>query len=195
MGEGRTHTVTAANFSETGTEIEVAMLLDGDETTEPEVVPVAGRSVATVDVGALVPVGSPYAVEVRVTGNAPVVVEELMTSGSEGGAALDFGIPGPARLWAFTGAGETGESTAADAVLSVFNPGRAPVTVRLVAGDLDPSRSAAEEVDPGERISFSLSELDIDPDQVLVVESDGAVFTERVLLTATGLSLAPGIRG
>jgi hypothetical protein len=200
-GADRTHTVTAANFSETDTEVEVAVLLDDNETIEPEVVAVAGRSVVTVDVAALVPVGSLYAVEVRALGNAPVVVEELLTSvmESEGGAALDFGIPGPARRWAFAGAGDTGESTAADTVLSVLNPGRDPVTVRLLAyvsGDLDPPGGASEQVvAPGERTSFALSELDIEPDQVLVVESDGAVFAQRVLLTETGRSLAPGIRG
>lgn len=201
MADGRTHTVSVANFTDTGTEVEVSMLLDGDQTVEPEVVAVAARSVASVDVGALVPVGTPYAVDVRVVGNAPVVVEELMTfvSATEGGAALEFGIPGAARRWAFAGAGATGESLAADGVLSVFNPGRAPVTVTLLAytsGDLDSPRSAPERaVDPGERTSFTLSELGIGPDQVLVVESDGAVFAERVLLTATGRSLAPGIRG
>lgn len=200
-GEGRAQTVTAANFSDVDTEVEVAMLLDDNETIEPEVVPVAGRSVVTVDVAALIPVGSLYAVEVRALGNAPVVVEELSTSvvESEGGAALESGIPAPARRWAFAGAGETGESTEADAVLSVFNPGRDPVTVRLLAytsGDLDPPRRAPEQaVAPGERTSFTLSELDIESDQVLVMEADGPVFAERVLVTETGRSLAPGIRG
>jgi hypothetical protein len=73
------------------------------------------------------------------------------------------------------------------------------VTVRLLAyvsGDLDPPGGASEQVvAPGERTSFALSELDVEPDQVLVVESDGAVFAQRVLLTETGRSLAPGIRG
>lgn len=201
MGEGRTHTVAVANFTDTGTEVEVSMLLDGDETVEPEVVPVAGRSVASVDVGTLVPVGTPYAVDVRVTGNAPVVAEELLTSvaASEGGAALEFGVPGPARRWAFAGAGETGDSTAADAVISVLNPSRDPVTVTLLAytsGDLDlPRRPPERAVDPGGRTSFNLAELGIGSDQVLVVQADGPVFAERLLLTATGRSLAPGIRG
>ena len=203
MTEGRTHTVALANFSETATEVEVAMLLDGDETLEPEIVPVGGRSVATLDVGALVPVGTGYAVDVRAIGNAPVVVEELVTSsvasGTEGGAALESGIPGPARRWAFAGTGETGESLAVNTILSVFNPGRDPVTVTLLAntsGDLDPPESVAEEtVEPRERISFRLTELEIEPDQVLAVESDGAVFAERLLATVTGRSLAPGIRG
>jgi hypothetical protein len=201
MSDGRTHTVTVANFSDTGSEVEVGMLLDGNETIEPEVVPVAEQSVATVDVGALVPVDTPYAVDVRVTGNAPVVVEELLTSVSstESGAALDFGSAGAARRWAFAGAGETGEASGADAVVSVFNPTRHPVTVTLLAstsGDSDSGRSAPErEVDPGERTSFTLSELDISTDQILVVESDGAVFAERLLLTETGRSLASGVRG
>jgi hypothetical protein len=203
MSDGQTHTVALANFSETGTEVEVAMLLDGDETLEPEVVPVGGRSVATVDVGALVPVGTPYAVDIRAIGNAPVVVEELMTgaatSGTEGGAALEFGVPGPARRWAFAGAGDDVLSSDADTVLSVFNPGRDPVTVTLLAytsGDVEPPGSRREErVAPGERISFSLTELGIEPDQVVMVESGGAVLAERLLVTATGRSLAPGVRG
>jgi len=201
MVEGRTHTVTVANFADDSTEVEVSMLLDSDQTIEPEVVPVPGRSVVNVDVGALVPVGSLYAVDVRATGNGPVVAEELVTSvvASEGGAALDVGIPAPARRWAFAGAGESDLATTTDAVLSVFNPGSDPVTVTLLAytsGDLDSPRSAPERaVDPHGRTSFTLSELGIGPEQVLVVESNGAVFAQRLLLTATGRSLASGIAG
>jgi hypothetical protein len=201
--DGRTHTVGVANFGDIGSEVEVATLLDGEQTVEPQVVSVPGRSVVNVDVGEVVPVGSEFAVEVRVTGNAPVVAEELIgassASGTEGGAALDVGAPDPAPRWAFAGVGEQGEAAAADTVLSVLNPGDGPVTVTLLAyasGDLNSPRSAPERaVDRGGRTVFTLSELGIDPDQVLVVESDGPVFVERLVVTATGRSLSGGIPG
>ena len=201
--DGRTHTVGVANFGDIGSEVEVATLLDGEQTVEPQVVSVPGRSVVNVDVGEVVPVGSEFAVEVRVTGNAPVVAEELIgassASGTEGGAALDVGAPirrrdGRSRAW-----GSWARPRRRTRCSRSLNPGDGPVTATLLAytsGDLNSPRRAPERaVDRGGRAVFTLSELGIDPDQVLVVESDGPVFVERLVVTATGRSLSGGIPG
>jgi hypothetical protein len=193
--EGRAQTVSVVNPSETSTEVEVSTVLDGDETVAPQTVPVPARTVASVEVGTGLDPGTEYAVDVRATGNAPVVAEELFTTvaPSESGAALDFGVTAPATRWAFSGI----PAADADAVISVLNPSGRPVTVTLLAyteGDVDSPRSAPERaLGAGERTSFTLSELGIAPDQVLLVESDGEVFAERLVLTATGRSLDPGV--
>jgi hypothetical protein len=192
--EGRTHTATVANFDERSTEVEVGTLLDGNDTLTPETVPVPGRSVVTVDVGALVPNDTEFAVEVRAIGAEPVVVEELTTSlaASEGGAALESGVRAPARRWVFAGL----DDADADALVSVLNPGRRRVGVELLTvDDLDaPDSSAADRsLDPGERTTFTLSELGIDPDDVLLVDATGNVVAERVLSTSTGRSVDTGI--
>ncbi len=195
--EGRVQTVSVVNVGTTSTEAEVSTVLDGDETQAPQTVPVPGRTVASVEVGAGLDPETAYAVDVRATGNAPVVAEELLTtvSPSESGVALQVGATAPASRWAFAGI----PAADADGVISVLNPSSRPVTVTLLAfteGDVDSPRSAPEQaLDAGERASFTLSELGIDPDQVLVVESDGAVFAERLVLTAAGRSLASGVPG
>jgi Family of unknown function (DUF5719) len=192
--EGRTHTATVANFDARGTEVEVGTLLDGNDTLTPETVPVPGRSVVTVDVGALVPNDTEFAVEVRTIGPEPVVVEELTTSlaVSEGGAALESGVRAPAPRWVFAGL----DDADADALISVLNPGRRRVGVKLLGiDDVDAPNSSAPDrsLDPGERTTFTLSELGIDPDDVLVVDAGGDVVAERVLLTSTGRSVDTGI--
>ncbi len=195
--EGRVQAVSVVNVGETSTEVEVSTVLDGDETVSPQTVPVPARTVANVEVGTGLDPGTEYAVDVRATGNAPVVAEELFTTvaPSESGVALDFGATAAARRWAFSGI----PSADADAVISVLNPSGRPVTVTLLAyieGDVESPRSAPERVlGAGERTSFTLSELGIDPDQVVLVESDGSVFAQRLVLTATGRSLDPGIPG
>jgi hypothetical protein len=195
--EGRTQAVSVVNPGTTSTEVEVSTILDGDTTVEPKTVPVPGRSVARVPVGDTVDPGTEYAIDVRATGNAPVVAEELFTTvtPSESGVALDFGSTAPARRWAFSGI----PAVDADAVVSVLNTSGRPVTVTLLAyteADLESPRSAPERaLDAGERTSFTLSELGIDPDQVLVVQADGDVFAQRLVLTDTGRSLDPGVPG
>ena len=197
MPSGSTHNVSVANYTENGSEAEVRVDVDDGPRVEPQTVPVPARSVTVVDVGGLVPVDSTYSVAVRVTGDEPVVVEELSTStaSSAGGLALGAGVREPAGRWAFAGA----PGLEADAVVSVVNPGPRPVTVSLTAlasDDTDAPESPPElELDGGERGSFDLGELEIGADLVLVVEADGPVFASRFLFTATGRSLDPGIPG
>jgi len=154
---GRTQSVSIANPGETSTEVEVSTALDGDETVEPQTVPVGARSVARVDVGAGLAPEAEYAVDIRATGNAPVVAEELFTTvaPSEGGVALDFGATAPASRWAFSGI----PAVDGDAVISVVNTNRGPVTVTLLAyteGDLESPRSAPERALRGDSRSPSV---------------------------------------
>jgi hypothetical protein len=197
MPSGSTHNVSVANFTDNGSEAQVRVDVDDGGRVEPQTVPVAARSVTVVDVGGLVPVDATYTVGVRVTGEEPVVVEELVTStaATAGGLALGAGVREPARRWAFAGAA----GLDGDAVVSVVNRGSRPVTVSLTAyasDDAEAPESPSElELDVGERGSFELGELDIGADLVLVVEADGPVFASRLLSAATGRSLDPGIPG
>jgi hypothetical protein len=122
-------------------------------------------------------------------------VEEVLTTtvAGEGGAAAEVGVPRPARRWAFAGSDEAD----ADALMSVYNPGARPITVRLLAltaggGGTAPS-TARRTLEPGERDTFVLSELAIDQDQALFLRGDGAFVVERLLLTSTGRSLDTGV--
>jgi hypothetical protein len=194
---GRTQSISVVNPSETSTEVEVSTVLEGSQTVSPQTVPVPARTVASVEVGTGLDPETQYAVDVRAIGNAPVVAEELFTTvaPSESGVALDFGATRPSTRWAFSGI----PSADADGVISVLNSSGRPVTVTLVAyteGDVDLPRSPPERaLDAGERTSFTLSELGIDPDQVLLVQSDAPVFAERLVVTAVGRSLDPGVPG
>ncbi len=197
MGADNTHTVSVANFADSGSEAEVRVDVDDGARVEPQTVPVPARSVAVVDVGGLVAIDARYSVDVRVTGEEPVVVDQLVTSTADtaGGLALDAGVREPARRWAFAGAA----GLDADATVSVVNPGPRPVTVSLAAygsSDAEAPESPPElELDVGERGSFALEDLDIGADRMLVVEADELVFAERVVTTETGRSLDPGIPG
>lgn len=189
-----TQTVSVANFTDAGTEVEVRVLVD-DDPIDPQTVPIPTRSVAVVDTGELVPPGSNTVVEVRTVGNEPVVAETLATAAGESdvGLALDFGAPAPSRQWVFAAA--TGLD--ADAVVSVFNPGPEPVTVSLLAA----SENGVEASEGGDRLtlevgevgSFDPSDLGVGSGDVVVVEADGRVFASRLLVTETGRSLDPGV--
>jgi hypothetical protein len=196
-GSERTHDLSVANFAENGSEVEVRVDADDGERIEPQTVPVPARSVAVVDVGGLVPAGATYAVDVRVTGDEPVVVDELLTSTGDdaGGVALDSGTPEAARRWAFAGAA----GLDAAATVSVVNTGPGRVTVSLsVFGPDDEERPPPPpdlDLAPGERGAFDLEELEIGADQVVVVQAGDPVVAERLLVTATGQSLDPGVPG
>ena len=195
-GSERTHNLSVANFAESGSEVEVRVDVDDGERIEPQTVPVPARSVAVVDVGGLAPGGATYAVDVRVTGAEPVVVDELLTSAGDdaAGLALDSGAPQPAPRWAFAGAGDLD----AGAIVSVLNPGPDRVTVSLsvLGSDGDSPPTPVElNLGRGERNSFDLDELEIGADQLLLVQADGPVVAERLLTTDTGQSLDPGVPG
>ena len=194
--DGGTERVVLANFDRAGSEAEVSTLLPGEaEPLTPETAAVPGRTVVPVGAGANLGVGGEYGVEVNVTGPEPLVVEELMewtAPADPVGLALEVGMPRPAPAWAFAGAAVDGEAT-----IAVLNPGARPVTVELLAytsGDLDsPPSAPARVVEPGRRATFLLSEIGVDPDQVILVQADGEVFVQRELVTATGRSLDAGI--
>jgi hypothetical protein len=79
----------------------------------------------------------------------------------------------------------------------VLNPGRRPATISLLAyesGRLDRPASAPEfAVPPGKQVTFDLRELEVAPDQVVVVRADMPVVAARRIFGATGVSLAPGV--
>jgi hypothetical protein len=193
---GASDSVAVANFNAAATEVEVSVRLDGNATVAPMTVPVAGRSVAVVDIGAAVPAGAEYAVEVRATRPGPIIAEELaswVAPAAEAGAATEVGAPLAAKRWVFA-VGRLGDT---NAVVSVLNPGRAPATVGLLAyesGRLDRPRSGLEQaVDPGKRVVFDLAALGVGPDQVVVVTANHPVVAMRRVAGASGTSLSPGV--
>lgn len=207
MAPGRTHTVGVANFSDERTEAEIRTVTGGGDQPEPQTVPIGPRSAAVVDVGALVSAGTEYAVEVRATGAEPVVAEEIVGAGApaddddadaadaaeSGGLALASGETAAARRWALAGAGLDD----AEATIVVFNAGSEPATAELLAsasGDLDsPASAPTRAVAAGTRATFVLEEIGVDPDQVLVVQSDRPVYVARLLATESSRSLDDAI--
>ncbi|HEX6310958.1 MAG TPA: DUF5719 family protein [Acidimicrobiia bacterium] len=206
VSAGRTHAVSVANFADTGTEVEVSVALgdagadgegegEGDAgAVEPQTVPIGPRSVSVVDVGGFVPVGTPYAVEVRAVGAGPVVAEELVTAegDTEGGLALDLGTAEPARRWVFTAPGDA----EAGVIIVAFNPGPTAATASLLTlsgGELDPVGGSEVSIPPGRRASFVLDDLEIDTESVVVLDAGRPVVAERLVGIEGGRSLSAGV--
>jgi hypothetical protein len=195
--DGARHALFVANFDAAATQVEVAPRFEDENTVSPTTVPVGGMSAAIIDLGPLVAPGVLFAVQVRTTHDTPIVVEELASWGSPAvatGSAAAPGSPVAARAWAFAVSrlGPEGATT-----VSVLNPGRRPATISLLAyesGRLDRPASAPEfAVPPGKQVTFDLRELEVAPDQVVVVRADMPVVAARRIFGATGVSLAPGV--
>jgi len=170
--------------------------LDGESALAPEKVNVSAESVVRVELGGRVPIGSAYTVDVRVRDSAPIVVEAAGTWATPSpitGVATTLGSVTTARRWAFA-IGRPDD--AADAVISAINVAKRPLTVQLyayTAGDPNSPRSApARAVGPGERAEFKLSEIGINPDQVIVIQADGPIVVGRLILGG-GVSMSLGI--
>ena len=193
---GATQTLSIANFGHRSAEVELRIELAGDIQLEPETLDVAGQSVQRVDLAQRVPLGTAYAIDVRVVRGSDVVVETLGTWAAPAtpvGVATMHGSVTTARRWAFA-AGRSDDST--EAVISAINVSDRPLTVQLYAytgGDPNsPASAPARALAPGERAEFRLSEIGFRADQVIVVEADGPIVVGRLIL-GLGVSMSAGV--
>jgi hypothetical protein len=193
---GSAESLSIANFGITPTKVEVDVLLDGDAVLAPESVDVPARGVVRVDLATRVPVDAGYAVDVRVTRAAPVVVEAFGAWASPSpvtGVATTMGSVTSATRWALA----VGRINASDdALISALNVSGQPITVQLyayTAGDANsPTSAPAIAVPPGKRAVFRLSEHNIRPDQVIVVGANGPIVVGREILGG-GVSLSAAV--
>jgi hypothetical protein len=195
-GDGAANSVFVANFGTVATEVEVAPRFEDESAVAPSTVAVPGRSAEVVDLGPLVDSGVAFDVQVRATGSAPVVAERFGAWGQPSGtigSATALGSTVRARDWVFA----WGRLTADDAaVVSVFNPNRSETTVRLLGYQADGDQPASRRelnVAAGKQGSFDLRELNIPPDQVLVVRARLPVVAALRVLGPSGASVAPGV--
>jgi len=195
--DGASHAVLVANFDPSATEVEITPRFDEPGSTRPKPVPVGGRSVAVVDLASLGDSGAPLAFDVRTTRASPVVVEELASWGPPAaatGAATTLASPVQAPGWAFAAGRLTPEG---DAGVSVLNPNRKSVTVRLLAyasgGGDEPTSVGELQVPARAQARFDLVELDVAPDQVVVVRADAPVVAAGRIVGPNGVSLALGV--
>ena len=193
---GSTQSVSIANFSSHPTAVEVSVVGAAGGTGQPERIDLPAAGVARVDLGSRVSVGTEYALDVRAVRNVPIVVESFSawaTPSPVTGVASAPGSASTARRWAFAVGRLDDEG---DALISAWNVGTRPITVQLyayTAGDPDsPTSAPAKAVPPGDRVTFSLGERSIRPDQVLVIGADGPIVVGRQVMGG-GVSLAPGI--
>jgi hypothetical protein len=195
-GDGTANAVFVANFDPRATEVEIAPRFEDQNTVAPSTVAVAGRSATVVDVGSLAGAGAAFDVQVRATRSVPVVAERLgawaQASGTIGSATA-LGSPAPARDWVFA----LGRLTAEDgAAVSVFNPNRSEAKVRLLAYQSGSDQPASEReltAAAGKQGTFDLRDMNVAPDQVIVVRADAPVVAVRRILGPAGASLAPGV--
>lgn len=193
---GAAQTLNIANFGKQNARVELQIQLVGSGPLTPETIDVAGQSVQRVELAQRVPLGIPYAIDVRVVEGPDVVVEALGSWAAPApvpGVASTHGSVTVARRWAFA-TGRLADS--AEAVITAVNVSDRPLTVQLYAytgGDLDSPRSApARAIAPGEQAEFRLSEINVRADQVIVIEADGPIVVGRVIFGA-GVSMSAGI--
>ncbi len=194
--QGSSQSVSVANFGQRPTRVGLQVVNERGTAGQPQRVDVPGDGVVRVDLSDKVATGTSYAIDVKSTDGAPIVVEAFgawATPSPVTGVASTPGSVATFRRWAFAvGRLENDQ----DAIISVWNVGKQPITVQLyayTAGDPNsPTSAPAAAVPPGERASFSLAERDIRPNQVLVVAADGPIVVGRQV-TGGGVSLAPGI--
>jgi len=196
---GATQTIAIANFSQSASTVNVGVVIDGSSAVQSETVNVPGRQVANVDLSDRVTTGAQYSVNVKVQHGAPVVAEAFtsyVAPAPTPGVGTALGSVTTAKRWAFA-AGRVGDVTdAGDTLLTAVNMSNRPLTVQLyayTAGDVNSPKSApARAVGPGERAVFSLRDIGIEPDQVLVVAADGPIVAARIILNQ-GVSISSGI--
>jgi hypothetical protein len=193
---GATQSVSIANFSPRPTQVDVRVVSAGRGAGQPERIDVPADGVTRVDLGSSVSLGTEYALDVRAVRNVPIVVEAFgawATPSPVTGVASTPGSATTARRWAFA-VGRLDD--AGDVLISAWNVGSKPITVQLyayTAGDPNsPTSAPAAALPPGERVTFSLGERSIRPDQVLVIGADGPIVVGRQVI-GNGVSLAPGI--
>jgi hypothetical protein len=195
---GASRAVIVANFDPATTEVEVTPRFEGQATARPQTLPVGGRSVAVVDLAFWGDAGVPFAVVVRTTRPAPVVVEELAWWAAPPavgtGSATTPASPARAPEWIFSAGRLTSDS---DATVTVLNPGESRASVELLAyapgGGAQPRNLERVSVPAKRQTLLDLAELGVAPDQVVVVRADTPVVAVRRIVGPTGASLALGV--
>ncbi len=118
-----------------------------------------------------------FGVEVEALNDVPVVVTRttsIVADGDRRGVAASLGAA-PSPVWAVAGGGAQGRTSQ----LSVYNPGTAPVTVSVAAGEGTPAEWGGLEVPVNGRATVELDQVAADRDNLpAVVSADGAVVVE-----------------
>lgn len=194
-GDGTAESLSIANFTPDPARVTVRVLLDGAASLQPETVDLTGNAIERLEIGARAS-GSAYAVEVTSMNDTPIVAGAFgawATPSPVAGVATTQGNIVASAKWAFAVGRLENDG---EAVISALNVSNKPITVQLYAytrGDPDsPASAPAEAVPPGERVSFSLRDRDVRPDQVIVISADGPIVAGREIL-GPGASLAPGV--
>jgi hypothetical protein len=194
---GASRAVIVANFDTAATEVEVIPRFEGPATASPQTLPVGGRAVAIVDLSFWGGEDGPFAIDVRTTRPAPVVVEELAWWAPPAvgtGSATTPATPVRAPGWIFSAGRLTAES---DATVTVLNPGQSRAAVDLLAyapdGAAQPRRVQDVTVPAMQQMVLNLAELGIAPDQVVLVRAETPVVAVRRIVGPTGASLALGV--
>ena len=194
--DGGTALVAVANFGAVASNVEIEVVLPGEQTLSPESVPVPARGVIAVDVAARVPAGTPYTIRAiarTVEGHeAPLVVELLQwwpESSTSTAVASSLGAPSAARRWVVPL-----PSDDADGGVAVLNPGSAPVTAELVVyeeGD-EPTSAPAAAIPPGRSATFALGSL-AGGRRVVIVSADHPVVVGLTFVGVAGGSMMTAI--
>lgn len=179
-----------ANFGTVASNVEIEVVLPGDESLSPESLPVPARGVIAIDVSDRVPDGSAYTVRATartVEGHeAPLVVELLQwwpESSASTAVATSVGTPAAARRWVIALPDDD-----ADGTVAVLNPGTDPVTAEVLVYDdgAEPRSAPAAAVAPGRFATFDVGALAAGQ-RVVVVRADHPV--------TAGLSVVGGAGG
>jgi hypothetical protein len=195
-GDGVANSMFVANFDRAATEVEITPRFEDETSAGPSRVAVPGRSAVVFDLGPFAGTGVAFDVQVRTTGNTPIVAERLgawAPAAGTIGAATALGSPEPARDWVFA----LGRLAAEDAAaVSVFNPGPNEAKVKLVthgSGSDEPAEERELTLAAREEATFDLAGLNVAPDHVVVVRADQPVVAARRIVGPSGASLGSGI--
>jgi hypothetical protein len=201
IAPGSKQSLSIANFTLNPTSATIDVKLEGEASLEAQSVDVPARSVTRVDLSERVPDGVQFSVVVRTRGDDPVVVESFASRASPAttvGVSVTSGSVTTARRWAFAvGRLDTdSEGIDGDTTLVALNVSGRPLTIELLAytqGDPQSPKSApARAVPAGKRGVFSLRQIGIGPEQVLIVQADGPIVVARQVVGG-GISLSPGV--
>lgn len=183
---GATATLAVANFAGVDTRIQVGVTLDNNAVVSPSPVTIPSMGIAEVSLSQRVAAGTGYAINVRAPAGRRVVVELLQSwapPSTVTGRSDTFGATTVAKRWAFA-LGRVDNTN--DAQLAAVNVSGKPISVEMLAytaGDPNSPRSApAQAVSPGKRAAFPLAANGVSTDQVVVLQSDGAIVAGRVTL-------------
>jgi hypothetical protein len=197
---GGNATLSLANFTDTEARVDVTSVVVGGQKLPSQTVRVPSQGVLAVDVTARVPLDSQFAVvaSVReVEGRRIPVVAELVanwsSASSSTGLAATVGSTVTARRWVVPQ-----PDADADAVLTVFNPGSAPVTATLLPADLVDRRVGATSepelaIPAGAAKTFRLSQLSSRRVAAVVTGNQPIVVGLTVLGDAAGAAISAGI--